>query len=140
LTLAKKLPKWRLINTVNSSLSKDSGLFYCQNEMETMPEKDPTNWTLATWALGFMMASIGGVVNWYSKVRSGHTKAHDIFALVFEIITSGFVGMIVFMSMDAMGHPMSLCAAGAGVGGHMATRLLFVVERVIESRIKSINK
>ena len=108
--------------------------------MNTVPEKDPTNWTLATWALAFLMASAGGVVNWYSKVRSGHTKAHDLFALIFEIITSGFVGMIVFMAMDAMSHPIGLCAAAAGVGGHMATRLLFALERLIDSRIRSFYK
>ena len=107
--------------------------------MNFMPDKDPTSWTLATWTLGFVMASIGGVVNWYSKVRSGHTKGHDIFALVFEIITSGFVGMIVFMALDAMGQPIGLCAAGAGVGGHMATRLLFTLERLIDSKLKSFN-
>lgn len=103
-----------------------------------MPEKDPTNWTLATWALGFMMASAGGAVNWYAKVKKGHTRAFNIGELIGEISISGFVGMLVFMSLDAIGQPIGLCAAAAGVGGHMATRLLFAIERVIESRLESI--
>ena len=103
--------------------------------MENMPEKDPTTWSAATWALGFLMASAGGAVNWYAKVKRGHARAFNIGELIGEIAISGFVGMLVFMALDAIGQPMGLCAAGAGVGGHMATRLIFAVERVIESRI-----
>lgn len=105
-----------------------------------MPEKDPTNWTHATWALGILMASAGGVISWYGKVKSGHTKASNIIDLILDVFTSAFVGLIVFMSLDAIGQPIGLCAAAGGVGGHMGTRLLFIVERsVIESKLKNIN-
>ncbi|MBX9635923.1 MAG: phage holin family protein [Nitrosomonas sp.] len=103
-----------------------------------MPDKDPTTWSAATWALGFLMASAGGAVNWYAKVRRGHPRAFNIGELIGEIFISGFVGMMAFMSLDAIGQPIGLCAAAAGVGGHMSTRLLFAVERVIESRFGSI--
>lgn len=103
-----------------------------------MPEKDPTTWTLATWSLGFIMASAGGLVNWYGRVKSGHTRACNFIELIGEILTSGFVGIVVFMTLQAFEQPVGLCAAFAGVGGHMATRLLFAVERVIESRLDEI--
>ena len=40
-----------------------------------MPEKDPTTWTAATWLLALGMAFGGGAVNWYAKVKRGHTRA-----------------------------------------------------------------
>ena len=101
-----------------------------------MPEKDPTTWTAATWALGFIMAISGGLVNWYSRVRRGHTRAFNFVELVGEIFTSGFVGMGVFMLLTSLGQQMGICAAAAGVGGHMATRLLFAIEKAIEAKIK----
>jgi hypothetical protein len=41
----------------------------------------------------------------------------------------------VFMAVEALDQPMGLCAAAAGIGGHMATRLLFALEKLLESRI-----
>lgn len=100
-----------------------------------MPEKDPSNWALGTWLIGLAMACSGGLVNWYSKVKSGHAKPFNIVELIGEIFTSGFVGMGVFMALDAWNQPLGLCAAAAGVTGHMATRFLFAVEQVVESHI-----
>lgn len=98
-----------------------------------MPEKDPTNWTAATWALAVGMAFAGGMVNWYSRIKRGHTRAFNLIELAGEIFTSGFVGIGAFMLLDGIGQPVGVCAAAAGVGGHMATRLLFAAERVLES-------
>jgi hypothetical protein len=103
-----------------------------------MPEKDPTSWHLATWLLALAMAMGGGMVNWYAKVRHAHTRSFNLLELIGEMVTSGFVGIGVFMALDGFGQPASLCAAGAGIGGHMAARLLFIVERVIEQRLKKV--
>jgi hypothetical protein len=105
-----------------------------------MPEKDPQNWSAATWLLALGMAFGGGAVNWYAKVKQGHTRAFNVVELVGEIFTSGFVGIVVFMSLAAIDQPSGICAAAAGVGGHMATRLLFAFERAIESRINGFTK
>lgn len=105
-----------------------------------MPEKDPTTWGLATWLLALGMAFGGGAVNWYAKVRRGHTRAFNIIELIGEIFTSGFVGLGVFMLLAAMEQPAGICAAAAGVGGHMATRLLFAIERAVEARLEVLTK
>jgi hypothetical protein len=39
------------------------------------------------------------------------------------------------MLLDSWNHPLGFCAAAAGVSGHMATRLLFAVERAIERQL-----
>ena len=97
-----------------------------------MIERDPTTWSLATWTLALGMAIIGGLVNWWTRVKSGSARALNIIELIGEIVTSGFVGLAVFMLLDAMEQPMGVCAAASGIGGHMATRLLFLAERNLE--------
>lgn len=105
-----------------------------------MPEKDPTTWTATTWVLALGMAFGGGVVNWYAKVKRGHTHAFNIIELIGEIFTSGFVGLGVFMLLAALDQPVGICAAASGVGGHMATRLLFAIERAVEARLDNLAK
>jgi CHASE2 domain-containing sensor protein len=102
-----------------------------------MPEKDPTNWALGTWILALSMAICGGLVNWYARIKRGHARAFNFVELIGEILTSGFVGLGVFMLLDSWNQPAGLCAAAAGVSGHMATRLLFAVERAIERQLDS---
>lgn len=105
-----------------------------------MPEKDPTNWGLATWALAVGMSCAGGLVNWYARVKQGYARAFNIIELIGEIFTSAFVGLGVFMAAQGMDQPLGVCAALAGVGGHMATRLLFAVEKWIEARFRTMAK
>ncbi len=105
-----------------------------------MPEKDPTNWGLSIWALAMGMSCAGGLVNWYARVKQGHTRAFNIIELIGEIFTSAFVGLGVFMVAQSLDQPLGLCAALAGVGGHMATRLLFAVEKWIEARFRTLAK
>lgn len=102
-----------------------------------MIEKDPTTWTSATWILALCMAAGGGAVNWYAKVKQGHTRVFNLVELIGEIFTSGFVGLGVFMFLAALDQPVGVCAAAAGVGGHMATRLLFAIERVFERKLNA---
>lgn len=104
------------------------------------PQNDPTSWGVATWALAVGMSCAGGLVNWYGRIRAGHTRAFNVIELIGEIFTSAFVGLGVFMAAQSMGQPLGLCAAMAGVGGHMATRLLFAFEKMIESRFRKMAK
>lgn len=101
-----------------------------------MPEKDPTNWGYATWLLAIGMSCAGGLINWYGRLKQGHTRAFNIVELIGETFTAAFVGLGVFMAGTALDQPLGLCAAMAGIGGHMATRLLFAVERMIENRLR----
>ena len=52
--------------------------------------------------------------------------------LIGEIFISGFVGLLVFMGMVGMDFPVGVSAAASGVGGHMATRLLYAAEEWLE--------
>ena len=37
--------------------------------------------------------------------------------------------------MVSYDFPVGLCAAASGIGGHMATRLLFTVEKMLEGKL-----
>ena len=49
-------------------------------------------------------------------------------------------GLGVFMLLAALDQPVGTCAAASGVGGHMATRLLFTIERAVEARFDNLAK
>lgn len=101
-----------------------------------MPEKDPTNWTIATWMLAIGMAFGGSIVSFYQRYKQRHRKSFTALELLGEIATSAFVGVGAFMLLDSLGQSAGLCAAGAGIGGHMGTRLLFFTETFIIKKIK----
>jgi len=105
-----------------------------------MPEKDPTTWTQGIWILATAMAIGGGIVNWYSRVRQGNVRVFNIIELFGEIFASGLVGLGTFMGLAGMEQSLGICAAGAGIAGHMGTRLLFAIERALESRITKLEK
>lgn len=100
-------------------------------------EKDPLNWAFETWLLALGMAVLGGLVNWLNRIRQSKTRIFNLVELIGEIMTSGFVGLGVFMLAQAFDQPLGVCAALSGIGGHMATRLLFLAETMIEDRIKN---
>ncbi len=102
-----------------------------------MPDKDPANWAAATWILALSMAIGGGLINWYARIKRGHARAFNFIELVGEIFTSGLVGLGIFMLLSSWDQPAGACAAAAGVSGHMATRLLFAVERAVERQLDS---
>lgn len=105
-----------------------------------MPEKDPTNWSMATWMLAFGMAFGGGFINWYSKVKAGHTRIFNVAELFGEMLISGVVGLGSYMACDGLGLPPSLCAVSAGIGGHMGTRLVFLAEEMAKRKFEEITK
>ena len=105
--------------------------------MQATQGKQHNTKTLLTWALAMGMAAAGGFVNWYSRVKRGHTRVFNLIELVGEICTSGHVGVGAFMILSSYDQPLGVCAAAAGIGGHMGTRLLFLIEQIFERRLKA---
>ena len=84
------------------------------------------------------MGFSGGAVNWWARMKARNPRKFSLLELVGELFTSGFVGVGIFMLLSTWEQPAGLCAAAAGIGGHMGTRLLFMLERAAESRLKAI--
>ena len=100
-----------------------------------MQDSDPTTWPAITWIIALTMALSGGLINWLGQSKTYKAGQFSVFELFGELFTSGFVGVGLFMFVDSLNHPMGLSAAAAGVGGHMATRFLYLVERRIEQKL-----
>lgn len=103
-----------------------------------MPEKDPTLWGFATWALVTVMSVIGGVSSWYRRVKSGHARAFNLIELIGEMSISGLMGFTGFVVADWYFDSHGVAAAAAGMSAHFATRLLFSAEGLIEIGAKKL--
>jgi hypothetical protein len=100
-----------------------------------MPEKDPFNYSLITYAWVIFLAVWGGVVSFYRKMRTGAVRAFNVTELVGEIVTAGFVGVITFWLCEASGfHPL-ITAAFVGISGHMGSRGIFALEQLLGNRL-----
>lgn len=99
-----------------------------------MPEKDPTNYPMIMYVWVVALAAWGGVVNYISKVRSGAARRFNFAELLGEIVTSGFVGVLVFWICEYYQVPPLASAPIIGIAGHYGARTIWVIERFLERR------
>ena len=85
--------------------------------------------------LGF--ALIGGLANWYRKVKAGEVRPGQLGHLIGELSVSAFAGMVTFMLCMWADLPMHLTAAVVGMAGHMGARALELLERGIVQRAQT---
>ena len=97
-----------------------------------MLDQDPTNWDSKTWILVLIMSSIGGFVNWVSKYKKGVEMS--VMELIGELATSASVGVTAFMVATAYGYPVLTSVAASSVAGHLATRIIFSVQSILNAK------
>lgn len=100
-----------------------------------MPEKDPTTYTLITYAWVVVLSAWGGAVSFFRKVRRGVVRVFSITEFIGELVTSAFVGVITFWMCEAAGFDSLITAAMVGIAGHMGSRGVFALERVLVQRL-----
>jgi len=89
----------------------------------------PTLWMVA-------IAVLGGIANFYQKVKMGKARAFNVMELVGEVLVSAFVGLVTYWLCKGYGVNEWITAAAVGVTGHMGSRAIFLAEQWIESRVK----
>lgn len=99
-----------------------------------MPEKDPTSYSLLTYAWVFMLSMMGGVVSFMRKIQQGHARVFNFMEFVGEIVTSAFAGVITFWLCESAGMSPLITAAMVGISGHMGSRALFVIEEWLKNK------
>ena len=99
-----------------------------------MVDKDPTSYSLITYAWVFLLAIFGGIVNFWRKLQAGHVRVFNVVELVGEIMTAGFAGVITFWLCENAQISPLLTAALVGISGHMGSRALFLFEDFLKSR------
>lgn len=101
-----------------------------------MPEKDPNNWSVITYALVAFWAVVGGLVSFYGKVRAGVARWLNLHELIGEMATSAFFGLSVGLACGWMNAPLTLTFAVVGVAGHMGSRGIFIAEKIMQKGIE----
>lgn len=99
-----------------------------------MIDKDPTSYSLLTYAWVFLLAMLGGVVNFVRKLQQGHVRAFNFIEFIGEIVTSAFAGVITFWLCENANMSPLLTAAFVGVSGHMGSRAIFMAENWLKSK------
>jgi hypothetical protein len=99
-----------------------------------MPEKDPTSYTLLTYAWVTVLSAWGGLVNFLGRVKSGEARAFNFIELIGELFTSAFAGVLTFWMCEASGMNGLVTAALVGISGHMGSRAILELERLAQSR------
>lgn len=95
-----------------------------------MPDKDPTSYSLLTYAWIITLSATGGIISYLKKA-----KKFSFLELAAEVLTAGFVGVITFwLCEQALIDPLTT-AALVGISGHMGSRALFMLERLFKGQI-----
>lgn len=103
-----------------------------------MPEKDPTTYSALTYAWVFILSTWGGIVEFMRKRKAGVARPFNLSELVGELLTSAFAGMLTFLFCEAGSiHPL-ITAAFVGISGHMGSRALFMMEKILEAKFSKI--
>lgn len=89
-----------------------------------MPEKDPTTYTLITYAWVFALSAWGGFVSFWRKLKAGKARPFNVMELVGELFTSAFAGVLTFWLCEAARIDPLLTAAFVGIAGHMGSRAI----------------
>ncbi|WP_305817531.1 phage holin family protein [Photobacterium leiognathi] len=101
-----------------------------------MPEKDPGNYTLLTYAVFIFAAVWGGIATHISYIRQ-HNRPFVFTEALLQMIVSGFAGMLVSFLCWHMSAPVPLAGFLTGMAGFMGTRALHLLERKFTKHLGS---
>lgn len=99
-----------------------------------MLDKDPTSYSLLTYAWVFLLAILGGIVNFMRKMQTGHARVFNLIEFIGELVTSAFAGVITFWLCENAGISQLMTAAFVGVSGHMGSRAIFMLENWLKEK------
>lgn len=91
---------------------------------------DPALLATYAWVIGVSM--LGGIASFYGKVKSGHARWVNLGEFLGELVTSAIAGLITYWFCRAAGVNEWWMAAFVAIAGHMGTRALFMLEKVLE--------
>lgn len=98
--------------------------------------KTPLSYSLQEYGIVLGTALLGGLANWWIKVRKGELVGWNIAALIGELCVSAFAGLTAFWLCEWWGLPPLLTAAVIGMAGHAGARGLNALEAVGQSLIE----
>ena len=98
-----------------------------------MPEKDPNSWASLRAVLPILFGAGGGVIRYYCLIKSGRT--FKFFEFVGDMLSSIFVGCVLYMLAEGLAQPTGISAVCAAIGGNMGARAFQIVESFFEKKL-----
>ena len=99
-----------------------------------MLDKDPTGYSLITYAWMIGLAIWGGVVRYYQRIKAGKDN-FTWFTFAGEIIASGFFGVVTFYLAESAGLDQLVTAAMVGISGHMGACVNFYIRQFFQKKL-----
>lgn len=105
-----------------------------------LPEKTPFDYTVFQYILVMILGAIGGLVaRLQAIIGTGiHCWKCALGRLAVDAITSGFCGLLAFWACESINMKPLLTAVMIGITGHMGSRAIFLIEKLIISKWKKI--
>ncbi|BAF69596.1 phage holin family protein [Nitratiruptor sp. SB155-2] len=97
--------------------------------------KDPTNYSLLTYAWVLLLSIWGGTAHTIRKIRTGALKRFSFSEWIGDIVISGFLGVITFYLCEYANIVQPLSAALVGIAAHQGTRGISALETYIAKKI-----
>lgn len=101
---------------------------------------DPLDYPLSRYLLFALIGLMGGLVArlqyWASNERP-HCWKCALVRLTADLLTSGFCGILMFWIAVHFEWSGVIAAALAGICGHMGSRTLFLIERILIKRLET---
>lgn len=87
---------------------------------------------LGTYAWVLLVSLLGGFASFYQKVCAGHARWFNLGELAGELATSAIAGLITYWLARSGGVNEWMTAALIGIAGHMGSRAMFMLEKLLE--------
>jgi len=101
-----------------------------RGEKRTMPQNDPSNYSILTYAWVLILSVWGGITHYIKKFKTGTLQRFSISELVGDIFISGFIGVMTFYLCEYAHFDKMLTAFLVGISSHMGTRGLMMLEEI----------
>lgn len=96
--------------------------------------RDDLGISIQTLVMIIGMSMFGGLISWFSKVRTGIVTGWSLTHLIGELCTSSFAGFMCFLLCDTFSVNIKLTIGLVGIAGHMGTRAINSFERFAEKK------
>jgi hypothetical protein len=98
-----------------------------------MPDKDPTSYSILTYGWVVALSLWGGLTQYIRRGRPWR-GLRTVAELIGDLVTSGFSGILTFYLCEASQLQPLVTAALVGISGHMGSRAIFTIERLLTRR------
>lgn len=102
-------------------------------------EKDPTSYSLITYAWVSGLAMLGGFVSYMKKMERRNPKAFSMMELVGEVSASAFAGILTFWLCEHSDIPPLVTAALVGISGHAGSRAVLIMENWVKRKFPNLD-